>query len=276
MSHRHAPRRPSAQAFFRADAYSASSTPVLPPRGGAAQQPHRGRRARRGAPRVGFGQIEIGERQVHAGSVRPGGGRPTLPARPSSTTVPRSPARAAPPLPPDAPRGPRPRRSLEGSSPTLIASAVAQENPAPGEPGQAEAVQPPENDRDELLRLMREFADTFEQIERNYVAEVSREELIEAAIDGMVARLDPYSAYLDDDEVAVFRPGRAGANSSASACRSCPAGDTGRLTVAAPLPGTPAAEAGVRAGDVIAQVDGESVDGLSTAEVTARIKGPRR
>ena len=137
----------------------------------------------------------------------------------------------------------------------------------------ADAPRSPEGDRDELLRLMREFADSFEQIERNYVTEVSREELLEAAIDGMVARLDPYSTYLDDEEVGRFAREVDG-KFTGIGVQILPDADTGRLTITAPLPGTPAAEAGVRAGDVIVQVNGESVDGLDTAEVTSRIKGP--
>ncbi|NNJ27051.1 S41 family peptidase [Alienimonas chondri] len=164
--------------------------------------------------------------------------------------------------------------ALPGSS-AAIAQEVPTETPAEdAAPGLVEdESSDPREDREELLRLMREFADSFEQIERNYVTEVSREELLEAAIDGMVARLDPYSTYLDDEEVGRFAREVEG-QFIGIGVQILPDADTGRLTVTAPLPGTPAAEAGVRAGDVIAQVDGESVDGLDTSDVTARIKGP--
>ncbi|MBC7818367.1 MAG: hypothetical protein IAG10_15885, partial [Planctomycetaceae bacterium] len=55
--------------------------------------------------------------------------------------------------------------------------------------------------RDEDYELMRLFADTFEQIERNYVKDVDRRQLIQAAIRGMVTQLDPYSNYISPEEL---------------------------------------------------------------------------
>ena len=56
--------------------------------------------------------------------------------------------------------------------------------------------------------LMKMFVDTFEQIDRNYVKEVDRRELIEAAMRGMIAKLDPYSSYIDPDELERFNQRR--------------------------------------------------------------------
>ena len=49
------------------------------------------------------------------------------------------------------------------------------------------------------------LADTVDQVDRNYVKEVDRRELIEAAIKGVLSRLDPYSAYIGPEELASFR-----------------------------------------------------------------------
>ena len=53
----------------------------------------------------------------------------------------------------------------------------------------------------ELFKL---FVDSFEQIERNYVKEVDRRELMEAAIKGMLGKLDPYSNYIDPESMRAF------------------------------------------------------------------------
>ncbi len=52
--------------------------------------------------------------------------------------------------------------------------------------------------------LMKVFVDTFDQVERNYVKDVDRRELLQAAIEGMMSRLDPYSSYISPEEMARF------------------------------------------------------------------------
>ena len=58
---------------------------------------------------------------------------------------------------------------------------------------------------DEYYELMRVFVDTFEQIDRNYVKDVDRRELIEAAVHGMLSKLDPYSDYYNPTELPHFQ-----------------------------------------------------------------------
>jgi carboxyl-terminal processing protease len=112
---------------------------------------------------------------------------------------------------------------------------------------------------DQYYELMQLFVDTFEQIDRNYVKDVSpeeRRELVESAIRGMVSQLDPYSSYIDEDELKQFNTivdqefGGIGIQVTIDP-------KTRQLMVMTPLPGTPAYKAGVRAGDRILEIDGK-------------------
>lgn len=121
--------------------------------------------------------------------------------------------------------------------------------------------------------LMRMFAETFEQIDQNYVKDVDRRELMEAAIQGMVRRLDQYSTYIprqyiDDFNQSVEQEyGGIGIQVGVNANRE--------LTVITPLPGGPAYFAGVRAGDTILEINGESAVGFTTNDAILKLKGPR-
>jgi len=125
---------------------------------------------------------------------------------------------------------------------------------------------PKESDYD----LFRKLADTVDQVERNYVTEVDRRELIESAIRGMLSKLDPYSTYMGPDEVQQFRASLMGEFGGIGIQI---AADNGQLTVLSPIYGTPAYRAGILAGDRILQIDGRSTDGISVDEAVKRLKG---
>ncbi len=113
-------------------------------------------------------------------------------------------------------------------------------------------------DEKELLRL---FADTLEQVKTRYVeADVSERELIEAAIQGMVSRLDPYSHYIAPKDLDRFRKGLdhefIGIGIQVSERE-------GHLLITSPLFDTPAWRAGLRAGDKILKINDTSTRGLS-------------
>lgn len=107
---------------------------------------------------------------------------------------------------------------------------------------------------DEYYELMKVFVDTFEQIERNYVSPVDRRELVEAAMRGMILKLDPHSSYIDNKELRSFNEhveqefGGIGIQVSFDERHR-------QLMVMMPLPGTPAYKAGVRPGDRILEID---------------------
>lgn len=126
--------------------------------------------------------------------------------------------------------------------------------------------------RDEDYELMRLFADTFEQIERNYVKDVDRRQLIQAAIRGMVTQLDPYSNYISPEELKRFNQeveqefGGIGIQVQMDP-------KTRRLMVMTPLPGTPAYKAGIKSGDLIMEVEGKSSEGISLEEAVKTLQG---
>lgn len=126
--------------------------------------------------------------------------------------------------------------------------------------------------RDEDYELMRLFADTFEQIERNYVKDVDRRQLIQAAIRGMVTQLDPYSNYISPEELKRFNQeveqefGGIGIQVQMDP-------KTRRLMVMTPLPGTPAYKAGIKSGDLIMEVEGKSSEGITLEEAVKTLQG---
>ncbi|WP_237729356.1 S41 family peptidase [Schlesneria paludicola] len=109
---------------------------------------------------------------------------------------------------------------------------------------------------DEYFELMKIFVDTFEQIDRNYVTQVDRRELVEAAMRGMINKLDPYSSYIDNKEIRSFNE-HVEQEFGGIGIQVTVEDRTHQLMVMTPLPGTPAYRAGVRAGDRILEIDGK-------------------
>ncbi|WP_424933337.1 S41 family peptidase [Amaricoccus macauensis] len=115
------------------------------------------------------------------------------------------------------------------------------------------------------------FGDIFERIRSSYVEPVEEKELIEAAIDGMLASLDPHSSYLppdDFDDMRVQTRGEFGGLGIEVTQES------GFVKVVAPIEGTPADRAGIQSGDFITHVDGESVLGLNLNDAVDLMRGP--
>lgn len=125
-------------------------------------------------------------------------------------------------------------------------------------------------DEQEYYDLFRLFADTIDQIERNYVKELDRRELIEAAIRGLTSELDPYSNYIPPDEFERFQTN---IDSEFGGIGIQISMDRGQITIISPLVGTPAYRGGLMAGDRIVEIEGESTDGISLDEAVRRMKG---
>ena len=115
------------------------------------------------------------------------------------------------------------------------------------------------------------FGDIFVRIQSQYVEEVDEDALIEAAIDGMLTSLDPHSAYLPPDDAEQMRVQTRGEFGGLGIEVTQ---EEGFVKVVSPIDDTPAAEAGMVAGDFITHVDGESVLGLTLDEAVKRMRGP--
>tara|TARA_R110002073_G_scaffold77677_9_gene187955 strand:- start:366 stop:1730 length:1365 start_codon:yes stop_codon:yes gene_type:complete len=114
------------------------------------------------------------------------------------------------------------------------------------------------------------FGDVFEKIRAQYVREVTDEELIEAAINGMLSSLDPHSSYLNAksfEGMQVQTKGEYGGLGMEVTL------DKGVVRVVSPIDDTPASRAGIQAGDYITKLDGEQVMGLTLTEAVDLMKG---
>ncbi len=115
------------------------------------------------------------------------------------------------------------------------------------------------------------FGDIFERIRSQYVEEVEADELIEAAIDGMLTSLDPHSSYLSPEDTAAMQVQTRGEFGGLGIEVTQ---EEGFVKVIAPIDDTPADLAGMEAGDFITHVDGESLLGLTLDEAVDLMRGP--
>jgi len=150
---------------------------------------------------------------------------------------------------------------------TSLATGAAPEK-TPDKPGQNAAQLQKAKDSD--YELYKVLIDTIDQVERNYVTEVNRRELIEAAIRGVLGKLDPYSTYIGPDDLSRFRTS---VESEFGGIGIQISMDDGQLRILSPMVGTPAYRAGLMAGDRIVEIDGKSTDGLTLDEAVDRLKG---
>ena len=109
-----------------------------------------------------------------------------------------------------------------------------------------------------------------ERVRSEYVEPVTKEQLDLAAVDGMVASLDPHSAFLDPAEYEAMRVSTAGHYSGVGLEV---AERDGRIAVVTPIDGSPAARAGVRSGDILLEIDGRTVAGGALDEIIDRMRG---
>lgn len=122
------------------------------------------------------------------------------------------------------------------------------------------------------------FFEVWDELEERFVSAsstepVSEEERLEGAIRGLVESYgDPYTTYLPPEDAALFEEDIAGEFQGVGMEVGMRANI---LTIIAPLPGTPAERAGIRAGDAIVRINGESTERMSVDEAVKRIRGEK-
>jgi carboxyl-terminal processing protease len=114
------------------------------------------------------------------------------------------------------------------------------------------------------------LAAVLERVKHDYVNPVDDHQLLQAAIRGMVASLDPYSEYLDGDEYDEVKISSSGRYSGVGIELSI---EDDQIVVIAPFDGSPAQQAGIRAGDVIVTIDGVPVNNSTLADTIGRMRG---
>ncbi|OZM56527.1 peptidase S41 [Lottiidibacillus patelloidae] len=126
---------------------------------------------------------------------------------------------------------------------------------------------------EEQISEVEKIARVFQMISDRYVLEVSKDDLIEGAIQGMVDKLDdPYTSYMDEDEAAQFVESLSSSFEGIGAEVSMV---NGKIKIVLPFKGSPAEKAGLKPGDQIVSIDGESVEGLSLTEAVLKIRGKK-
>lgn len=122
----------------------------------------------------------------------------------------------------------------------------------------------------ETYKMLNLFGDVFERVKEQYVDEVTDEQLVEAAINGMLTSLDPHSSYLNSDSYKDMQVQTKGSFGGLGIEVTM---DAGYVKVVSPIDDTPAFRAGVQAGDFITHLDGEPVMGLTLAEAVDKMRG---
>ena len=135
----------------------------------------------------------------------------------------------------------------------------------------AQAIAQEGGNRAETYRLLTLFGDVFERIRAEYVEPVNDRELIENAINGMLTGLDPHSSYMN---AKSFRDMQVQTRGEFGGLGLEVTQENGIIKMVSPIDDTPAARAGVKAGDLITMLDGHTVQGLTLNEAVDKMRGP--
>jgi carboxyl-terminal processing protease len=124
--------------------------------------------------------------------------------------------------------------------------------------------------------FLNNFTEALDVIQANYVDHVGADDLVYSAIKGMLRALDPHSSFFDPKDFTKLREEQHSKYFGLGIRVRPLLRDRGRVVIVEPPSiGSPAERRGLRAGDVITKIEGESIDDLTSDEVVSRLRGPR-
>jgi len=128
----------------------------------------------------------------------------------------------------------------------------------------------PQANTSETYRQLNLFGEVFERVRADYVKEITDEQMVESAINGMLTALDPHSSYMS---AKTFRDMQVQTRGEFGGLGIEVTMENGLVKVVSPIDDTPAYRAGVKPGDLISHLDGEPVLGLTLNEAVEKMRG---
>ena len=125
--------------------------------------------------------------------------------------------------------------------------------------------------KDKLYEKIDLFSEVLEQIQNEYVDEIDQAEAMDAAINGLLQSLDPYSGYMNPQ---IFEESQTETSGKFGGLGIEVSMEAGVVKVISPIDNTPAAEAGIKAGDYIVRINGNQVQGKTLMEAVNLMRGP--
>ena len=129
---------------------------------------------------------------------------------------------------------------------------------------------PEDHGRGDIYRQLELFADVLARVEQDYVTPIDDQQAIEAAINGMLSSLDPHSSYMNASEYREMQTQTRGEYGGLGIEVTS---EDGVVRVVSPIDGTPAARAGIQAGDYLTAINGQSIVGLSLNDAVRQMRG---
>src|SRR5579871_2607152 len=138
------------------------------------------------------------------------------------------------------------------------------------QPAAPQAQQQNPSQKQEIYRELDLFGQVLERVRSDYVDEVNDNQLIEAAINGMLSSLDPHSSFLSAKNFRDLQTQMRGEFGGLGIEVTM---ENGVVKVVSPIDDTPASRAGIRPGDLIVGIDGEPVQGLTLNDAVEKMRG---